>query len=123
MVIREIDDELEKEVNGIETYLLVSFETEKDTLLAIGDIKKKYECIAYHTLESDTCNVIIPASKNGTQLFEYEFAKDYGETLCRKYRGTGFVTLFKDIDWGTGELIGWLDFYYYDGERVISGYQ
>ena len=70
MVIREIDDELEKEVNSIETYLLVSFETEKDTLLAIEDIKKKYECIAYHTLESDTCNVIIPASKNGTQLLK-----------------------------------------------------
>ena len=121
MEIRRMDYKLYQELN--KTFgLIVNFKTETDVQHAAQELSKQYNCITYLTENEKYYNIMIPACKDGKQLFNSAQAVDLGKDICKKYVGDGFITDFGDrtsYD-KDGDLIGWMDGSWFEDEAEFS---
>ena len=121
MEIRRMDYKLNKELN--KTFgLIVNFKTETDVQHAAQELSKQYYCIPYLTENEKYYNIMIPACKDGKQLFNSAQAVNLGKDICKKYAGDGFITDFGDrtsYD-KDGDLITWMDGSWFDDEPEFS---
>ena len=120
MALRIYDETLDQEMNQYRSYLLICFDTDDDASFAAKEIGKEYDCIIVKSkYRGDLINnVFIPVSNNSKQLFNYDYARDFCRNICKKYRGKGFEMCVEDVDWDTGEPIGWLSIYDSNGRRL-----
>jgi len=122
MSIRIYDETLDQEMRQYRSYLLICFDTDDDASFAAKDIGKEYDCIIVKSkYRGDLINnVFIPVfkNKNSEKLFNYDYALDFCKNICKKYRGKNFEMCVEDVDWDTGEPIGWLSIYDSNGRRL-----
>ena len=120
MGIRNYDESLEQEMRQYRSYILIWFDTDDDAYFVAKEIGNEYECIIVKSeYRGDLINnVFIPVSKNNEILLNYDYACEYCKNICKKYRGRNFEMCVEDVDWDTGELIGWLSTYDSNGNRL-----
>lgn len=118
MEIRYFDESLIKEISSYNTFLQINFQEKEAVLRCAEDVSKQFYCFVYQTEDKKNYKLYIPTEIDGKEILNWGEAHNMGIALCKKYNGDGFIILFEEEDWNTGEMVRWLCDYDDNGIRI-----